>query len=182
MLKQMDLDITTNSNLEKNSQINYIKIITNYKKKYDENKSKYFKTKETYTYTKKMEEIIISNEKDNIMDSDSSLISNSDLMGQQKLIDKYITASNSSEKLEKAKRTAVEMENISKNVMIDIESQTQKLKSTNAKINDMNTSIENSKSILARIINREHRNRAILGIFSVTLVTLFILILYTKSA
>lgn len=177
MLKQMDLELTTNSNLDgkiKNS-------FTTYKKKYEDMKSKYFVTKENYTYTKKMEEMILTTQREAALDVNNSINSETELTHSQKLLEKEVLVGKSGEKLERAKRSALEIENTSKNVMLDLESQTQKLNSAQLKINGLNTSLDTSGSIITRIMDREHRNKAIIGIFSVTLVTLFVLILCSRS-
>jgi hypothetical protein len=177
MLKQMDLELTTNSNID-NKEKN---IYNMYKKKNDEMKSRYFKIKENYTYTKKMEEMILSTKQDSSIEVDDTINSNNVSIQVQKIIEKDNLISQTDEKIQRVKRAALEIENTCKNVMINLESQNQKLNSTHSKINGLNTSIENSGSILNKIINKEHRNKAIIGMFSVTLVTLFFLILCSRS-
>lgn len=173
MLKQIDLELTTNTESKE-----YISDVAskNYKGRYDELKSKFFKIKENYIYTKKMEEMIISSKKD----SEESM-NDSNLMLQ--IESKNMIASNSlisAEKLENAKRSALSIENMSKNVMIDLESQTHKLQSTNAKVVLLNSSLESSSNIILKMMNRENRNKAFVGLFSVTLLTFFLFILSSR--
>lgn len=173
MLKQIDLELTTNTESKE-----YISDVAskNYKGRYDELKSKFFKIKENYIYTKKMEEMIISSKKD----SEESM-NDSNLMLQ--IESKNMIASNSlisAEKLEIAKRSALNIENMSKNVMIDLESQTHKLQSTNAKVVLLNSSLESSSNIILKMMNRENRNKAFVGLFSVTLLTFFLFILSSR--
>lgn len=173
MLKQIDLELTTNTESKE-----YISDVAskNYKGRYDELKSKFFKIKENYIYTKKMEEMIISSKKD----SEESM-NDSNLMLQ--IESKNMIASNSlisAEKLEIAKRSALSIENMSKNVMIDLESQTHKLQSTNAKVVLLNSSLESSSNIILKMMNRENRNKAFVGLFSVTLLTFFLFILSSR--
>jgi len=128
-----------------------------------------------------MEDMILTSERESLdHDANKSLDSHSGMMQKQLFNDNQNEKSNL--KLDRAKRSAIEIENISKNVMVDLESQTQKLHSTQLKIGNLNTSIDNSGNLITRIMNREHRNKAIIGVFSVTLVALFIMIMYTKSA
>jgi hypothetical protein len=176
MLKQIDLEITTNNQLDKNKRKI---IIDTYMKKYDELKSKFFKTKETYTYTKKMEEMIVKSQQESALDVNLSTTSETELQSQQ-LLKKEEIAGKSNQKLEQVKRSAIEMENLSKNVMVDLESQTQKLNGTHSKLVSLNGSLETSSSILNKIINRENRSKALIGIFSVTLITFFIFILSSR--
>ena len=170
MLKQMDLEITTNSNLDKN---NSKTTFTNYKKKYDDLKSKHFKIKENYTYTKKMEEMINNSQREAAMDIENGLLS-------QQILKNEEVVGKSAQKLDKAKRAVIEMENISKNVMTDLESQTQILSATQTKLMSLNTVIENSSSVIYKIINKENRNKALVGVFSVTILTLFLFILSSR--
>lgn len=173
MLKQIDLELTTNTESKE-----YISDVTskNYKGRYDELKSKFFKIKENYIYTKKMEEMIISSKKDT-----EESMNDSNLMLQ--IESKNMITSNSlisAEKLENAKRSALSIENMSKNVMIDLESQTHKLQSTNAKVVLLNSSLESSSNIILKMMNRENRNKAFVGLFSVTLLTFFLFILSSR--
>lgn len=180
MLKQMDLEITTNS-FNGDNKSNFHKTYSTYKKKYDDIKAKFFKIKEDYTYTKKMEKMILSNPAE--ADHDYNLDTDSNSNQKQKLLDKVIISSNSSEKLQQAKRSAYEMEKMSKVVIHDLENQTDKLKGTGVKVAELNNNIDRSTGILARISNREQRNKTIIGIFSVTLVTfLCVFILYNYSS
>jgi ABC-type branched-subunit amino acid transport system substrate-binding protein len=175
MLKQIDLELTTNPESQeyKNNVAS-----KNYKKKYDELKSKFFKMKENYIYTKKMEEMILSSQNDSqegLNDSATMLqMQSKNILDQEKLV------SNSTEKIENAKRSVLTVENMSKNVMIDLESQTQKIQSTNAKVVLMNNSIDSSNTIITKMMNRENRNKAIVGLFSVTLLTFFLFILSSR--
>lgn len=168
MLKQMDLEITTNSDLDKKqTQISF----NTYKKKFETYKTNYFKIKETFTYTKKMEEMINSSREEES--------SNIELMNKQSLsLEK--AATNSIEKLHNAKRTALVLENTSKNVMFDLENQTQTLTSTQLKLGELNSNIDSSNFLLNKMLTRENRNRAVLGALSVTLITFFLFILSSR--
>jgi TolA-binding protein len=128
-----------------------------------------------------MEEMILTSQRNEGIEVNSSINSQSPIHQSQKLLEKEALVGKSQEKLENAKRSALEIENTSKNVMIDLESQTQKLNNIQGKIVSLNGSIDSSSSIIARIMNREHRNKALIGMFSVTLVTLFIFILCSRS-
>jgi hypothetical protein len=176
MLKQMDLEITTNSALDKNKTKN---TYSGYKKKFDDYKSKYFKIKESYTYTKKMEEMINNSQNE----SEINLNINSSQIGlqTQQMYKNENLISKSSENLENAKRAALGIENVSKNVMIDLENQSQLLNSTNSKLVMLNKTIDNSRSIITKMMNRENRNKSIIAVFSVTLLTFFLFILSSRS-
>jgi hypothetical protein len=168
MLKQMDIEITMNVKDKQNN----LKLFTNYKKRLEEFRSTYFKCKEEYIYTKKMKEMIVSNETERQNLSDGFLL--------QKQAVNEESISNSNENLQRAKHTVLEIENSSKSIMKDLERQTGDLKSINSKVGEIGGSLNASNALISRMMSRENRNKALIGVFSVTLVTLFVLILYTK--
>ncbi len=177
MIKQMELELTTGNSIDIKSK-NSFQI---YKKKIDDMKAKYFKIKENFTYTKKMEDMIIQNKTEEINNINNNNINNAnESQAQLHVENNSLIASNSDDKLQRAKRSALEIENMSKNVMVDLEGQTQKLNSTNSKLSMMNGSLDNSSSIMTRMMNRENRNKALVGVFSVTLATFFIFVLCSK--
>ena len=105
--------------------------------------------------------------------------SNIELMNKQSL--KLENAANNTyEKLQNVKRTVLGLENVSKNVMFDLENQTQTLKSTQLKIGELNSNIDSSNYMISKMLTRENRNRALLGLLSVTLITFFLFILSSK--
>lgn len=176
MLKQMDLEITTNSAIErgkggKNYQF--------YKKRFDEFKGKFFKSKDDYTYTKKLEEMRVT-QRDIEIKEDCSINSKLELKQRQTTGEMEEIELKSSAKLGNVIRTALEAENISKNVMVDLESQTNLLKSTGVKVVALNGSLENSGSVITSIINRENRSKTILGIFSITLLSIFVVMMFSR--
>jgi hypothetical protein len=177
MLKQMDLELTTNTAIERGKGGKSFQI---YKKKYDEMKSKFFKSKEEYTYTKKVEELKIINQKEEENKNDLTINSELKLKQSHKVKEMEELEVKSSHKLGNAIRTALEAENISKSVMIDLESQTEQLKSTSVKVVQLNGVLERSGSIITSIMNKQNRSKTILGIFSVTLLSIFILMLFTR--
>ncbi len=169
MLKQIDLEVTTNTSVESTKVKG---VYAAYKKRYEDFKSKYFKTKENFTYTKKMEEMILTSQSES--ESDNSIMQLQTKEGTESLTSKII------EKLETAKRSALAIESTTNNVMFDLEHQSQQLKTTNLKVNNLNTSIEASNSIITKIMNRENRSKAVIGVFSVTLLTFFLFILSSR--
>jgi len=86
------------------------------------------------------------------------------------------------EKLEVAKRAVMEVEHGSLGVMRDLENQTQQLKIITGKVGDMNIELEESNSIMARIMKRENRNKLIIGIVSIVVIVIMIIILYFSLA
>jgi hypothetical protein len=175
MLKQMDVLITTNADTNKSLQL---KVFQVYKKKYDELRSKYFKLKEDYTYTKKMEEMVLSTKDIELTNLTTDGLIMSD---QQMLIKNDETLNKSSQKLEIAKRSLMEIDKDGQNIILDIHKNNMQMKSTLDKVENLNSTIQSSNGILNRIIHREHRNKLLIGMFSLTLVTFFLLILYSHA-
>ena len=101
---------------------------------------------------------------------------------KQKLIENEELAWQQGEKLEGAKRSAIEMEGVSMHIMHDLDHQTNQLKIIHSKTNEMSGELEESNSIMGRIMKRENRNKVIIGVFSFIIVLAFILILYFKLA
>jgi hypothetical protein len=171
MLKQMDLEITMNSK----DKAGNLKTFNTYKKRLEEYRSNYFKCKEDYIYTKKMKEMIVTNETERQNSSDSHLIQKqATVLESQEMVDR------SNENLQRAKHCVLEIENTSKNVMRELEKQTGEMKNIGGKVGELSGALNTSNTLITRMMSRENRNKALLGVFSVTLVTLFVLILYTK--
>ncbi len=169
MLKQIDLEVTTSSQIDPSRMKGYS---VEYKKKYDDFKSRFFKTKENFTYTKKMEEMIMNSQRE-------AQLENSALQLKVQEASEMLQT-NMNEKLENVKRSAIAIENTSKNIMFDLENQSQQLKNTNLKVNNLNRSIESSNSMISKMLNRENRSKAVIGLFSVTLLTFFLFILSSR--
>jgi hypothetical protein len=168
MLKQMDLEISMGKD-----KANNIKLFNNYKKRLEDFRNSYFKYKEDYIYTKKMKEIIVINETERQNQSENQLL-------QQTLFENERVVQKTGESLQNAKQTVLEIENTSKVIMKDLERHTGDLKNIGNKVGDISGNLNASNALISRMMSRENRNKALLGVFSVTLVTLFVLILYTK--
>jgi hypothetical protein len=167
MLKQMDLEITVNI---KDKQDN-LKIFNNYKKRLNDYRSDYFKEKEVYIYTIKMQDMIVTTETDRQNTSESQPFQGKSLLDIQE---------STNEKLQHAKKTVTEIENTSKAIMNDLEKQTCDLKYIGENVGDLQKSISSSNALINRMLNRENRNKTFVGVFSVTLVTLFVVIGYMR--
>lgn len=170
MLKQMDIELKT---CDEKDSMEQVKIFQFFKAKYEETKSKMFNIKEEMTFTKRMDEMIVSNENTS---ADDSL--------QKKLLVKENVeeiADKASNKLELAKRTAVEVEKTSNVIMIELQNQSTQMQHVAHKIENLNQSLNNSNSILSQMINRQNKNKIILGAFSLTLISLLFFILYSNA-
>ena len=85
-------------------------------------------------------------------------------------------AYNSFEKLERAKRATIEMENIGSDVMIELDGQGEQMKGITSKVNDMGDELTTSTGLISEMQARELKNRNILIWFSVFLAVMFIII------
>jgi hypothetical protein len=101
-------------------------------------------------------------------------------MQRQKLIENEVLAWKQHSNLEHAKRTSLEMESISIEVMRQLERNTQNINGINSKVIGMNTEIDHSHSIMSRITKKENRNKVILAMFSLILFIMFIVFIYYK--
>jgi hypothetical protein len=169
LIKQMDLEISIQKTKDK-AELNQI---STFKKQIEDLKNIYNKNIENYNTSSKLSQLTINS------NSSNPDISNQVLQKQSSLENEKLIV-NSSEKLEKAKMIALQVEGTSKAIMHDLEKQTGDMKNIGNKINDINVSLENSGTIIDRMMSRENRNKTLVGLFSVTLVTIFVLILYNK--
>jgi hypothetical protein len=109
---------------------------------------------------------------------DSLLISNTETQ-REKLIDNDMAYSQL-DRLESAKRATIEMEHVSVTICKDLNQQTETMKGVQTKLGSLNREIQGSNSLISRMMRREHRNKAIIVIFSIGLVMTFLVIVYFK--
>ena len=87
-------------------------------------------------------------------------------------------------KLQLATRTSIEMENMTGNILGNLNNQTNQMKSVNSKLGLMTNDIDASSGILTRMIGRENRDKRIIilvGIFlSICIISLLIYKLINK--
>lgn len=120
--------------------------------------------------------------------SNDELLSEGDMSQQkkgiykEKLMENEELAYRQHEKLEGAKRQALEMEGISNGIKRDLHGQTEQLRRIHGSLGDMNQEIDQSGTIMARILKRENRNKVIIGLFSIIAIIVFIVIIYLKLA
>lgn len=109
------------------------------------------------------------------------MILNTDTSNQrEKLIDNDEIAWNSYSKLEKVKRTTIEMENISIEVSRELNNQTDKLKGISSKVNEINRDISTSTGLINKMMNFQRRNKVIILLFSLFLILTFVGIMCFK--
>jgi len=170
MLRQMDLELTTNNTIDISTKTVFKKNYQLYKNKYDTFKKTFFQEKEKFSYTKKKEDMLIK-EKINQEIENSKLYNNSDKSQMQLMFENERTIEKSKDKLHMAKINAMQIENMSKKLTIDLESQSNQMKSTQLKMQDLNQNIDSSNALISKMFDRENRNKLIFATFSIVLLS-----------
>jgi hypothetical protein len=99
---------------------------------------------------------------------------------RQKLIENEDLAWKQHSSLENAKRKTLEMENVSIEVMRQLDINNNSLRGINSRVVDLNAELDGSKSIMGRIMKKENRNKVLIIGFSFILLVVFLIILYLK--
>ena len=87
---------------------------------------------------------------------------------------------NSFNKLQNATRSSFEMQNMTGNILNDLNNQTSKMKGVNSKINNMNEEITSSTHLLTGMTLRQNQNKFMMIIFGFVLFILFIIIVIIR--
>ena len=147
-------DYNIYSNLNNTSDQSKTKDI---QKKLSENKKKFKKLKE------KLKEI----KKNNSQSNEISINEDGDDDTSHSI--KY----NTFHKLQLATRSTIEMENMSGNILGDLNNQTNQMKGVSSKIGLINDDIDTSNSILGKMFRRQGRDKKIIIICGITLLLIF---------
>ena len=81
---------------------------------------------------------------------------------------------NSFNKLQQATRSTIEMENMSGNILGDLNNQSSQMKNVSSKIGLINDDIDSSNNILNKMFSRQSRDKKIIIIFGMILFLIFI--------
>ena len=81
---------------------------------------------------------------------------------------------NTFHKLQLATRSTIEMENMSGNILGDLNNQTNQMKGVSSKIGLINDDIDTSNSILGKMFRRQGRDKKIIIICGITLMLIFL--------
>ena len=84
------------------------------------------------------------------------------------------TRFNSFNKLQQATRSTIEMENMSGNILGDLNNQSSQMKNVSSKIGLINEDIDSSNNILIKMFSRQNRDKRIIIIFGLLLFFIFI--------
>jgi hypothetical protein len=178
MLKQMDLELTTNNNVNSFNKNAFKKNYILYKNKYNILKKTFFQEKEKFNYTKKKEERILKEKIDRELEKFKT--NSLDKSQIQKLIENEGMITKSNHKLQMVKVNAIQMENQSKNIMVDLENQTNQMENSHLKMQDFNKNLDSSNAIINKIFDKESRNKLVLATFSIVLLSVLFWILSSR--
>ena len=81
---------------------------------------------------------------------------------------------NSFNKLQQATRSTIEMENMSGNILGDLNNQSSQMKNVSSKIGLINDDMDSSNNILNKMFTRQKRDKKIIIIFGVILLLIFL--------
>ena len=165
IVEQMSDEI---SKLEKT--IKDYNIYSNLNNKNDQGKTKEIQKKlsENKKKFKKLKEKLKSLKKNNNNQNQDSI--NDDIDDDTSQSMKY----NTFHKLQLATRTSIEMENMSGNILGDLNNQTNQMKGVSSKIGLINDDIDTSNSILGKMFRRQGRDKKIIIICGITLMLIFL--------
>ena len=87
---------------------------------------------------------------------------------------------NSFKKLQLARRSTIEMENMSGNILVNLDDQTTQMKGVTSKIGMMNNDIDSSTGVLMKMIGRGNRDKKIIILFGLLLFVIILGVLIYK--
>jgi predicted RND superfamily exporter protein len=190
IIKQMELDLNLSGGINnynkfpvnqgREDKMNIIRISKN---EFEKLKIKFKKEKENFSNKNKKEETInldiLPLNKNCQKNVEKTYSSHLDPLLNEEITILNIT-DNSNHKLHSALRTTIELEKSSENIKRELLKQTDDLTLMNNKVSNINSSIDSSKRIITSMISSGNRNKYLLSVFSVTMVFMLILIIYSK--
>lgn len=159
IVKNLEIDLMTSNNSNHNI------IMKNYKNALDQYRKRIKIAKEKSLINENLKSILLTEPENN---------------QKEKLIKNEELAWNQYEKLEKAKRTSYEMENISIEVAKELKGHTEIIKTAKDKLIEINGEINSSNSLISRMLRREYRNKIVLLMFCFAFLLIFLAIVYYK--
>lgn len=155
LIKTIDIQVSTDEDKDSNLTL----YVQNYKNGLHQYKTKYLKEKEKFEFDK-------MNEK---LEPKTIPISTTSHLTEE-------IAYKSFDKLEKAKRATYEMENSGNYIMIEMNSQTDKMKNTKTKINTLGNDLSDSTKLINEMDEHQKKNNKIIKLFFIGLFIALLLI------
>lgn len=169
------MDLECSANIGKNTERLKLKVIynlkqlRNYKNEYENIRKRFAKQQDSYIDRKSNDAIV-----------GDTLDVSRDKQLNKKLIEHEEFAWEQNEKLENAKRTTYEMENVSMDIMKNLEHGTNQMKTIDRKLVDMNHNLDDSNSVIGRMLKRENRNKIVIVMLILAFIITFAIILFFK--
>ena len=162
IIKQIDVEISSNTTtISQSEKIKY----RNYANEIDKLNKKYLKVQERY----------IKRKNNDILSFDGIEVSANKKAQKMNLLE-----NEQNDSIEEIKRKTYDIENTGKNIMTNLNTQNDQMRSVRDNIKGLNGEIDESNGIISRMLRRENRNKLIIIIVSVILVIIFILIVMYK--
>ena len=162
IIKQIDVEISSNTTtISQSEKIKY----RNYANEIDKLNKKYLKVQERY----------IKRKNNDILSFDGIEVSANKKAQKMNLLE-----NEQNDSIEEIKRKTYDIENTGKNIMTNLNTQNDQMRSVRDNIKGLNGEIDESNGIISRMLRRENRDKLIIIIFSVILVIIFILIVMYK--
>ena len=162
IIKQIDVEISSNTTtISQSEKIKY----RNYANEIDKLNKKYLKVQERY----------IKRKNNDILSFDGIEVSANKKAQKMNLLE-----NEQNDSIEEIKRKTYDIENTGKNIMTNLNTQNDQMRSVRDNIKGLNGEIDESNGIISRMLRRENRNKLIIIIFFVILVIIFILIVMYK--
>ena len=162
IIKQIDVEISSNTTtISQSEKIKY----RNYANEIDKLNKKYLKVQERY----------IKRKNNDILSFDGIEVSANKKAQKMNLLE-----NEQNDSIEEIKRKTYDIENTGKNIMTNLNTQNDQMRTVRDNIKGLNGEIDESNGIISRMLRRENRNKLIIIIFSVILVIIFILIVMYK--
>ena len=162
IIKQIDVQISSNTTTISQSEKRKYR---NYANEIDKLNKKYLKVQERY----------IKRKNNDILSFDGIEVSANKKAQKMNLLE-----NEQNDSIEEIKRKTYDIENTGKNIMTNLNTQNDQMRSVRDNIKGLNGEIDESNGIISRMLRRENRNKLIIIIFSVILVIIFILIVMYK--
>ena len=162
IIKQIDVEISSNTTtISQSEKIKY----RNYANEIDKLNKKFLKLQDKY----------IKKKNNDILAFDGIEVSANKQAQKMNLLE-----NEQNDSIEEIKRKTYDIENTGKNIMTNLNTQNDQMRSVRDNIKVLNGEIDESNGIVSRMLRRENRNKLIIIAFTIILAILFILIVMYK--
>lgn len=111
---------------------------------------------------------------------DSLILTTDSSTQKEKLINNDELVWSSFDKLQNAKRSTIELENVSIEVARELQGHSEKMKDMDHKMKLMNNDISTSTGLISRMLNLQRRNKIIISIAGITFFLIFLIFIFFR--